>query len=119
MRARFELYISQFVLDEASAGDREAAARRLVALRDAVLLDTTPSAVALANELIRVGDLPQSAIVDAFHIAIAAVHGMDYLLSWNCKHIANAAMRSRIEATCRSQGLEPPTICTPIELAME
>lgn len=119
VRAQFELYVSQFVIDEASAGNRDAAAKRLAALRHVTLLDTTPDAVALANELVRVGDLPASAVVDAFHIAIAAVHGMDYLLSWNCRHIANAAMRSRIEATCRSQGAEPPTICTPIDLATE
>ena len=119
MRDNFELYISQFVIDEVSAGNQSAAARRLAALRDATLLDTTPAAVSLANELVRVGDLPPSAVVDAFHIAVAAVHGLDYLLSWNCKHIANAVMRSRIEATCRSQGFEPPTICTPIELTTE
>ena len=118
-RAQFELYISEFVVDEASAGDEGAAAKRLAALRDVTLLNTTPGAVSLARELVRTGDLPKSAIVDAFHIAIAAVHGMDYLLSWNCKHIANAAKRGRIEATCRSHGIEPPTICTPIELAME
>jgi hypothetical protein len=118
-RAQFELYVSEFVIDEASAGDRSAAAMRLAALRDATMLNTTPGAVSLARELVRMGDLPKSAIVDAFHIAIAAVHGMDYLLSWNCKHIANAAMRGRIEATCRSHGVEPPAICTPFELAME
>lgn len=118
-RARFDLYISQFVIDEASAGDESAAADRLAALRDATLLDTTPEAVSLARELIRMGDLPAKTVVDAFHIAIAAVQGMDYLLSWNCRHIANAMMRGRIEATCRSRGVEPPTICTPIELAKE
>jgi len=118
-RAQFELYISEFVVDEAAAGDRDAAAKRLAALRDVTLLNTTPGAVSLAGELVRMGDLPKSAIVDAFHIAISAVHGMDYLLSWNCKHIANAAKRGRIEATCRAHGVEPPTICTPIELAME
>ena len=119
MRAQFELYVSEFVIDEAAAGDPGAAAKRLAALRDATLLNTTPGAVSLARELVRVGDLPKGAMVDAFHIAIAAVHGMDYLLSWNCKHIVNAAMRGRIEATCRSHGVEPPTICTPIELALE
>jgi predicted nucleic acid-binding protein len=119
LRAQFELYISEFVIDEVSAGDRVAAAKRLAALRSATLLNTTPGAVSLARDLVGRGDLPKSAIVDAFHIAIAAVHGMDYLLSWNCKHIANAAMRGRIEATCRSHGVEPPTICTPFELAME
>lgn len=118
-RAQFDLYVSQFVIDEASVGDRSAAARRLAALRNATLLTTTPDAVSLARELVRAGGLPERAIVDAFHIAIAAVHGMDYLLSWNCKHIANAATRGKIEATCRLWGAEPPTICTPIELATE
>jgi len=119
VRAQFELYVSQFVIDEASAGDSAAAAKRLAALQEATLLNTTQGAVSLARELVRVGDLPARAMVDAFHIAIAAVHGMDYLLSWNCKHIANATMRVRIESTCRSHGVEPPTICTPIELATE
>lgn len=118
-REQFELYVSQFVLDEASAGDQSAAARRLTALKDVILLNTTPGVVSLARELVRVGDLPKRAIIDAFHIAIAAVHGMDYLLTWNCKHIANAAMRGRIESTCRSHGVEPPTICTPIEFVTE
>ena len=70
VREQFDLYISQFVIDEASAGDRDAAAKRLAALRDATLLQTTPSAVSLANELVRMGDLPPNAAVDAFHIAI-------------------------------------------------
>jgi len=119
VREQYELYISQYVIDEVSAGDRNAAARRLEALREATLLTITPNAVSLAQELVRVGDLPARAIIDAFHIGVAAAHGMDYLLSWNCKHIANAALRGRIELTCRSYGLEPPTICTPIELAAE
>lgn len=119
IRGQFDLYVSQFVIDEASAGDAGAAADRLAALRNATLLDTTPEAVSLAGELIRIGDLPAKALVDAFHIAVATVHGMDYLLSWNCRHIANAMMRGRIETTCRSLGFEPPTICTPVELAQE
>ena len=53
---------------------------------------------------------------DAFHIGIAAAHQIEYLLTWNCKHIANATMRSTIEAICRSAGLTPPIICTPEEL---
>jgi hypothetical protein len=57
--------------------------------------------------------------VDAFHVAVATVHGMDYLLSWNCKHIANATLRSRIEAICRAAGYEPPVICMPLELVEE
>lgn len=118
-RDQFDLYLSQFVLDEASAGDPGAAADRLVALRGVALLSTTPAAAGLAGELVRVGDLPTKATVDAFHIAVAAVHGIDYLLSWNCRHIANATMRGRIEMTCRARGFEPPIICTPTEFDKE
>jgi len=118
-RGAFDLYISQFVLDEASKGDPEAAARRLATLEDIASLEVTEDATVLAGELIAGGGLPQRARVDAFHVAVATVHGMDYLLSWNCKHIANAALRSRIEAICRSAGFEPPVICTPLELVEE
>ena len=73
-------------------------------------------ATRLAGELVRRGALPTKAAVDAFHIGIAAAHQIDYLLTWNCKHIANATMRGTIEAICRSAGLTPPIICTPEEL---
>jgi hypothetical protein len=52
---------------------------------------------------------------DALHIAVATVHGMDYLLTWNCTHIANAITRPKIELICRVAGYEPPVICTPPE----
>jgi hypothetical protein len=58
----------------------------------------------------------RKATVDAFHIGIAAAHQIDYLLTWNCRHIANATMRGTIDAICRSEGLDPPVICTPEEL---
>ena len=79
----------------------------------------TEDATTLAGELLSGGGLPQQARVDAFHVAVATVHGMDYLLSWNCKHIANATLRCRIEAICRLAGFEPPVICTPLELVEE
>jgi hypothetical protein len=66
--------------------------------------------------LISEGAIPAKAEIDAYHIAIAAVHDMEYLLTWNCAHIANAVMRGRIESVCRKHGYEPPTICTPQEL---
>lgn len=65
------------------------------------------------------GALPPKARVDALHVAMAAAHGMDYLLTWNCKHIANASLRGRIEDFCRAAGFEPPIICTPLELPKE
>jgi hypothetical protein len=118
-RGVFDIYVSQFVLDEASGGDPEAAARRLAAVQEAVLLEVTDDAIALAEQLIAGGGLPARARVDALHVAIATVHGMDYLLSWNCTHIANAALRGRIEAICKAAGFEPPVICTPLELMKE
>jgi hypothetical protein len=62
------------------------------------------------------GPIPAKAEVDAFHIAVAAMNGMDYLLTWNCTHIANSIMRPKIETICRQRGIEPPMICTPQEL---
>jgi hypothetical protein len=118
-REAFELFVSQSVLDEASAGDTAAAALRIAALRDLALLDLSADATLLATELIRGGGVPEKAKIDALHIAVASVHGMDYLVSWNCTHIANATMRGRIEAICRRAGFDPPVICTPLELVKE
>jgi len=73
-----------------------------------------PWQVKFVNELLN--GVPGKAEVDALHIAVATVHGIEYLLTWNCTHIANAAIRPRIEAICRSFRYEPPTICTPQEL---
>lgn len=115
-RGSFKLFISQFVLDEAAVGDATAAAQRLDALRDVALLDVTEDAILLAGDLVAGGGLPAKARIDALHVAMAAVHGMDLLLTWNCKHIANAATRGTIEDLCRTAGFEPPTICTPLEL---
>ena len=119
IRGRFDLFASQFVLDEAAAGDEDAAARRLAALEEAVLLEVTEDAILLGEGLLAGGGLPSKARIDALHVAVAAVHGMDYLLTWNCKHIANATLRSRIEDLCRAAGFEPPIICTPLELPKE
>jgi hypothetical protein len=113
------MFVSQFVLDEASAGDATADDRRVVVLRDLVLLDLTPDATLLAAELVRGGGVPEKAKIDALHIAVASVHGMDYLVTWNCTHIANATMRGLIEAICRRAGFDPPVICTPLELVKE
>lgn len=106
-RVCYDLYISQSVLQEASAGDSQAAERRLQALATLQILETTPEAVRLARVLIDQTLLPTRAGVDALHIAIAAVSGIDYLLTWNCRHIANAVIRPRVEAVCREQGYEP------------
>jgi hypothetical protein len=115
-RAGYDLYVSQLVIQEASFGDAVAAANRLQALHGIPLLQLTEEGKQLAEQLIRKGAIPKKVVEDALHIAIATSHGMEYLLTWNFKHIANAVMRSKIEAVCRSEGYEPPTICTPQEL---
>lgn len=115
-RREFDLFISPLVLQEARMGDRALARRRVRVLHEIPALAVTPDAVSLARLLVRRGPIPARAEVDALHIATAAIHGTDYLLTWNCRHIANALMRSRIETLCRTAGLEPPIMCTPEEL---
>jgi hypothetical protein len=73
----------------------------------------------LAEALLREVPLPERAAADSLPIATAAVHGMKYLLTWNCTHIANVVLRPQIEAVCRAAGFEPPLICTPEELSWE
>lgn len=112
----FELYVSQTVIKEASAGDPDAAQRRLEFLKPFPRLDITEEVEALAARLIAEVPLPPKAQADALHIAVSAVNKMNYLLTWNCTHIANATLRSRIEAVCRAEGYEPPVVCTPQEM---
>ncbi len=114
--ASYHLCISQLVLKEAGAGDAQAARERLEVLQSMTLLETSDEALDLAKELIRAGALPAKAADDALHIAVAAQNGISYLLTWNCRHIANATMRPLIEAACAAKGLKAPIICTPEEL---
>jgi predicted nucleic acid-binding protein len=118
-RTGFDLYVSQLVVREASGGDEDAAQRRLDIIEQIPLLELNEEALALAHSLVEDGPLPEKASEDALHIAVATVHGMDFLLTWNCKHIANAEMRNLMIEVCRSQGFEPPITCTPEELLGE
>ena len=115
-REHFDIYISQFVLDEAAGGDAEAARERLNAIREFLLLDLTDEVGDLATALLMALALPAKAATDAAHIALAAVHEMHFLLTWNCTHIANAEMAIAIENVCREHGFASPVICTPEEL---
>lgn len=118
-RPRYELFVSAIVAQEASGGDPEAAKRRVAVIEGLPELDVSEEAELLAARLLEAAALPNNAKTDALHIAVATVHGIDFLLTWNCKHIANAAMRPKIECTCRTAGYEPPVICTPLELMEE
>jgi hypothetical protein len=115
-RQEFDLFVSPLVLDEALRGDLEAAARRVDALKGISELELTDGAVELAEVLMEAGALPEKAKDDAVHIAIAAVCQMDYLLTWNCRHIDNAVMKPIIRKVCMEQGFVCPEICTPEEL---
>jgi len=115
-RANFDLYASQLVIQESGAGDAVMAQKRLEMLNEIPLLDVNQDAVSLARALVEKGPIPEKAAVDGLHIAVATVHGMDYLLTWNCKHIANAEMQTAVAKVCREAGYEPPIICTPEEL---
>ncbi|NUM55195.1 MAG: type II toxin-antitoxin system VapC family toxin [Candidatus Hydrogenedentes bacterium] len=115
-RHAFEIYVSQFVLDEAKAGDKKAARERLQAIAGLRSLDITPEVGTLAAELLASGVMPKKAAIDATHIAIAAVHAMDFLMTWNCVHLANAAISKKVAKICSQNGFECPVICTPEEL---
>jgi len=115
----FSLYISDVVLEEASMGDPTAASRRLEALAQIPVLSLNDEVVNLAKVLIQEGGLPEKALDDALHIALSAVHTMDYLLTWNCKHIDNAQKKPLIRKICHTYGFICPEIATPIELMGE
>jgi hypothetical protein len=115
----FELYVSQLVVDEASAGDPGAAFVRLKAIQGIPLLDLLPEVSKLATSILDSGSIPRKAATDAAHVAIAAVHGMDFLVTWNCVHIANARIARALARICRQHGHECPVICTPEELLGE
>ncbi len=115
-REKFDVYVSQLVEQEISSGDADAVSKRKQTVTDCSFLDITPEAVKLAEQLIEQNTIPRQAAEDALHIAVATVSGMDYLLTWNFKHIANAAIRANVEFVCRLNGYEPPVICSPMEL---
>jgi hypothetical protein len=115
-RQAHQLFTSQLVLDEAAIGDPAKAAERLAVLSQAVLLDLTPAALDFTHDIIQSRILPGDAGVDAAHIAIATAHEMDILLTWNCRHIANAANQHPLQRLAGASGLRLPIICTPDQL---
>lgn len=116
-RSNFDLVVSQFVLDEAASGDPVAAARRATTLLGVTRLNVNrPEISRLAQTLLAQRALPQKAFVDALHIAVSAVSGVDILLTWNFKHIANGAMMKHIERVCAEAGYRCPLLLTPLQL---
>ncbi|HVE70116.1 MAG TPA: type II toxin-antitoxin system VapC family toxin [Thermoanaerobaculia bacterium] len=115
-RTRFDIYDSELVVQEAARGDSAFAKARLESIVGYPVLVITPAARALADTILQSAVLPSKAAADALHIALAAVNGMNFLVTWNCTHIANGFILQGVNTICRSAGLEPPIVCTPEEL---
>jgi hypothetical protein len=115
-RQRFGLFVSDLVIEEAGRGEEAAVARRLGALAGIPLLAVTDEVTGLSALLVEAGALPRKAIGDSLHIAVAAVHGIDHLLTWNYRHIDNAERKPIIRKVCLDAGYGYPEICTPGEL---
>lgn len=113
---RISPYISQIVLDEISRGDTDAATRRVSAVKGFPLLEVTVEISRLADAYFKALDIPEKARNDSLHLAIATLNGMDFLVSWNCAHIASARVRKIVESLNNDEGYATPTICTPEEL---
>ena len=115
-RSNYELVTSQYVIDEASDGDPILAAERLESLKGIPFLPPDPDVQKIADEIMSRAILPARALFDALHIAIVAHHRVDYLLTWNCRHIANAKILPRLHAALNDLGIPIPIICTPEEM---
>ncbi len=115
-RGSYELFTSELVIVEASAGNPEAAKRRITSLANIAEIPIDEEVQLLADQLISKGGVPASAEADALHIAVAAVHQIDYLLTWNFRHIDNATTKPIIRSICIEAGYNCPEICTPMEL---
>ena len=115
----FEFIVSDVVITEIRQGDKIAAQRRIDALAGLTVLDLSSEAVILALELINAGAVPPHSLPDAQHIAVAVVNGIEYLTSWNYKHIVNETKRQHIDQVCQAAGYRPTILCTPAELIEE
>ena len=114
--SRYSLFVSQLTIDECGDGDPEAASERLDVIRSLPLLDESEAVERLAELLIAGLAVPASQPRDALHIATAAVHGVQFIATWNFKHILNPHLQTKIADTCRDGGHVPPVICTPEQL---
>jgi len=118
-RGDFELFVSQVVLDEVAEGDKAAASARLAEVQGLPVLEVNGDVERVARTVLQTGLIPAKASNDALHLAVAAVHRMHFLLTWNCRHLANAAIGGQLAAACQEAGFEMPVICTPRELIVK
>ena len=118
-RLKYNLFVSELVVAEAGGGNSDAAKKRLDQLKDIPVLTIDDAIKRFAAKLIQDGGVPTEAQADALHIATASIHELDYLLTWNCRHIDNAATKPIIRSICAIAGYAYPEICTPLELLSE
>ena len=114
-RWQFDVYYSDRVTEEASEGDPSAADERMGALKHFEELKLSAPAIQLAGKILKLCHLPQKAKFDAQHVAIAATHSLQFLLTWNCAHLANKHIRPNMMHICRNEGYTAPLILTPEE----
>jgi predicted nucleic acid-binding protein len=115
-RNDFTLFVSQLVIDEVARGDSEIALKRLEMIDGIPQVRLNQAVRNLAAQFLSRSNLPPKASDDAVHMAAATVHGLNYLLTWNCKHIANAQIQRKLEEISLDFGYRLPVICTPYEL---
>lgn len=115
-RSDYELFVSQSVWQECAAGDPAAAQKRLAALDGIAVLAVTEDMIRLAASLVQRAIIPAKAVEDALHIAVSTLHHVDFLVTWNCRHIANPVIQEKIAVYLEQIGLFLPIICTPEEL---
>jgi hypothetical protein len=116
-KERFELFTSEAVLQEIRAGDPDAAAKRIKLVEGLTILDVTNEVDSLTEIYQRQLNLPQRARMDIVHIAVAVVYELDYVVTWNCKHIANGQILSQLMKVNASLGRFTPLLYTPTELS--
>lgn len=115
-RQAYDLFVSAFVEIEARRGDTEMATKRMATIEPLPRLPVTDSIRTLAAEILATGLIPAKGAVDAAHVAVATVHRMEILLTWNCRHIHNIAISRQLEKICARAGWVCPVICTPFDL---
>jgi predicted nucleic acid-binding protein len=113
---KFDCYISEFVINEISSGDKEAAEKRLTVVNNVPLLEYVEEIYDLAMQYVELLNIPEKSKADAFHLATAVWFEIDYLLSWNCKHLANAVVSYKMNQFNKVNSLYIPVLCTPLEL---
>jgi hypothetical protein len=116
LASRYEAFISALVYEEARRGDPAKARMRLEAIKPFPMLDVDDEARDLAARIVAAGGVPQAYPEDALHVAVAAVNGMDLLVTWNFGHLINPFVRIKIRRIVESAGYQCPEICSPEEL---